>query len=138
MQQLLADLQARGANAALLELDDTLAVLRPALERRGFHALLHSWAFSLDPRTCDLAAFAAPDQRLRGLQITTLAAELARGADWLPPLHQLYSAVAGDVPIPSTRTPRHRRRGWPSRRLACPIRCPMPFSLCATACAISV
>jgi GNAT superfamily N-acetyltransferase len=99
-QQLLADLQARGANAALLELDDTLAVLRPALERRGFRALLHSWAFSLDPRTCDLAAFAAPDQRLRGLQITTLAAELARGADWLPPLHQLYSAVAGDVPIP--------------------------------------
>jgi mycothiol synthase len=99
-QQLLADLQARGANAALLELDDTLAVLRPALERRGFRALLHSWAFSLDPRTCDLAAFAAPDQRLRGLQITTLAADLARGADWLPPLHQLYSAVAGDVPIP--------------------------------------
>ena len=99
-QQLLADLQARGANAALLELDDTLAALRPALERRGFRTLLHSWAFSLDPRTCDLAAFAAPDQRLRGLQITTLTAELAQGADWLPPLHQLYTSVAGDVPIP--------------------------------------
>jgi mycothiol synthase len=98
-QQLLADLRARGAQAALLELDDTLAALRPALERRGFRALLHSWAFSLDPRTCDLAAF-TPDPRLRGLQITTLAQELARGADWLPPLHQLYRAVAGDVPIP--------------------------------------
>jgi RimJ/RimL family protein N-acetyltransferase len=61
---------------------------------------LHSWAFTLDPRTCDLAAFAAPDRRLRGLQITTLTAELAHGADWLPPLHQLYTAVAGDVPIP--------------------------------------
>jgi mycothiol synthase len=99
-QQLLADLHARGAQAALLELDDTQAALRPALERRGFRALLHSWFFSLDPRTCDLAAFAAPDPRLRGLQITTLADELARGADWLPPLHQLYCAVAGDVPIP--------------------------------------
>ncbi len=99
--QLLADLQACGAIAALLELDDTLAVLHPALERRGFQALLHSWAFTLDPRTCDLAAVAAPDQRLRGLQNTTLAAELARGADWLTPLHQLYTAVAGDVPIPA-------------------------------------
>jgi mycothiol synthase len=99
-EQLLADLRARGANAALLELDDSLAVLRPALERRGFHAILHSWAFSLDPRTCDLAAFAVPDLRLRGLQITTLAAELAHGADWLPALHQLYTAVAGEVPIP--------------------------------------
>jgi ribosomal protein S18 acetylase RimI-like enzyme len=98
--QLLADLRERGANAALLELDDTLAVLRPALERRGFHALLHSWAFTLDPRTCDLAAFAVPDRRLSGLQITTRTAELAHGADWLPPLHQLYTAVAGDVPIP--------------------------------------
>jgi GNAT superfamily N-acetyltransferase len=98
--QLLAVLRERGATAALLELDDTLAVLRPALERRGFHALLRSWAFTLDPRTCDLAAFAAPDQRLRGLQITTLTAELAHGADWLSPLHQLYIAVAGDVPIP--------------------------------------
>src|SRR3954471_19554686 len=98
--QLLADLQECGASAALLELDDTLAVLRPALKRRGFYALLHSWAFTLDPRTCDLAAFAAPDQRLHGLQITTLTDELAHGADWLPPLHQLYTAVAGDVPIP--------------------------------------
>jgi ribosomal protein S18 acetylase RimI-like enzyme len=99
-QQLLTDLRARGAQAALLELDDTLAALRPALERRGFRALLRSWAFSLDVRTCDLAAFAAPDPRLRGLQITTLAQERARAADWLPPLQQLYSAVAGDVPIP--------------------------------------
>jgi GNAT superfamily N-acetyltransferase len=97
---LLADLRVRGATAALLELDDTLAVLRPALERRGFRALLHSWTFTLDPRTCDLAAFAAPDRRLSGLQITTLTDELAHGADWLPPLHQLYTAVAGDVPIP--------------------------------------
>jgi ribosomal protein S18 acetylase RimI-like enzyme len=97
---LLAHLQAGGAAAMLLELDDTLAGLRPALERRGFRALLHSWAFSLDPRTCELAAFAAPDPRLRGLQVTTLANEQARGADWLPPLHQLYTSVAGDVPIP--------------------------------------
>ena len=99
-EQLLADLRECGANAALLELDDTLAVLRPALERRGFHAILHSWAFTLDPRTCDLAAFAVSDQRLSGLQITTLTSELSHGADWLPPLHQLYTAVAGDVPIP--------------------------------------
>lgn len=103
--QLLADLHARGAYAALLELDDTLAGLRPALERRGFQALLHSWAFTLDPRTCDLAAFAMPDQRLRGLQITTLAAELAQSTDWLPPLHQLYTTVAGDVPIPGHPQP---------------------------------
>jgi RimJ/RimL family protein N-acetyltransferase len=99
-QQLLADLRARRARAALLELDDTQAALRPAVERRGFRALLHSWAFALDVRACDLAAFAAPNPRLRGLDITTLAEELARGADWLPALHQLYSAVAGDVPIP--------------------------------------
>src|SRR4051812_29379809 len=52
-QQLLADLRQRGAKAALLELDDTLAVLHPALERRGFHPMLHSWAFTLDPRMCD-------------------------------------------------------------------------------------
>jgi GNAT superfamily N-acetyltransferase len=99
-QQLLADLHARSAQAGLLELDDTLPGLRPALERRGFRALLHSWAFSLDPRTCDLAAFAAPDLRLEGLQFTSLATELAQGADWLAALHRLYAAVAGDVPIP--------------------------------------
>ncbi|MEP7188820.1 MAG: GNAT family N-acetyltransferase [Roseiflexaceae bacterium] len=98
--QLLADLHARIAQAALLELDDTLAELRPTLERRGFQVLLHSWVFTLDPRTCDLAAFAMPERQLRGLHITTLADELAQGADWLPPLHQLYAAVAGDVPIP--------------------------------------
>jgi mycothiol synthase len=99
-QRLLADLRTCGASAALLELDDTLAMLRPAIERRGFRALLHSWAFTLDTRACDPAAFAAPDQRLSSLQITTLENELARGADWLPALHQLYTSVAGDVPIP--------------------------------------
>ncbi len=99
-QQLLADLRQCGAQAALLELDDTLAALRPALERRGFHPILQSWAFTLDPRACDLAAFAVPDQRLSGLQFTTLASDLARDTDWLRPLHQLYAAVTGDVPIP--------------------------------------
>jgi len=99
-ERLLADLRQRGALAALLELDDTLAVLRPALERRGFRETLHSWAFTLDPRACDLTAFVAADRRLSGLAITTLAAELALGADWLPPLHQLYTSVACDVPIP--------------------------------------
>ena len=99
-ERLLADLRQRGARAALLELDDTLAALRPALERRGFRETLHSWAFTLDPRTCDLAPFAAADRRLGGLEITTLAAELALGADWLPPLHRLYTAVASEVPIP--------------------------------------
>ena len=126
-QQLLADLQARGANAALLELDDTLAVLGPALERRGFRALLHSWAFSLDPRTCDLAVFAAPDPRLRGLQITTLAAELARGADWLPPLHQLYSAVAGDVPIPIHPHPAPPPAWLAEQALGLPVSLPDAF-----------
>jgi RimJ/RimL family protein N-acetyltransferase len=62
--------------------------------------LLHSWAFALDPRACDLAAFGMAYDRLEGLEITTLAAELARGADWLQPLHELYLSVAGDVPIP--------------------------------------
>jgi GNAT superfamily N-acetyltransferase len=99
-ERVLGDLRQRGAQAALLELDDTLAALRPALERRGFRELLHSWAFSLDPRSCDLSAFAVADQRLAGLEITTLAAELARGADCLAPLHSLYTTVAGDVPIP--------------------------------------
>lgn len=99
-ERLLADLRQRGARAALLELDDTLAGLRPALERRGFREALHSWAFTLDPRACDLAPFAAADRRLGGLEITTLAAELALGADWLAPLHRLYTAVAGEVPIP--------------------------------------
>jgi GNAT superfamily N-acetyltransferase len=99
-ERLLADLRQRGGRAALLELDDTLAALRPALERRGFRETLHSWAFTLDPRACDLAPFAAADRRLGGLVITTLAAELALGADWLPPLHRLYTAVASEVPIP--------------------------------------
>src|SRR5687767_1664836 len=43
-ERLLADLRQRDALAALLELDDTLAVLRPALERRGFREALRSWA----------------------------------------------------------------------------------------------
>jgi len=98
--RLLEDLTQRGAAAMQLELDDTLAALGPALERRGFRELLHSWAFALDPRTCNLGAFATAYDRLSGLEITTLAAELARGADWLPPLHDLYLCVAGDVPIP--------------------------------------
>jgi GNAT superfamily N-acetyltransferase len=99
-EQVLADLRQRTAVAALLELDDTLAALRPAIERRGFRETLHSWAFTLDPRTCDLAAFEPAERRLSGLQITTLATELALGADWLPPLHQLYTSVASEVPIP--------------------------------------
>jgi ribosomal protein S18 acetylase RimI-like enzyme len=98
--RLLGDLAQRGAVAMQLELDDTLAALAPALKRRGFRELLHSWAFALDPRVCDLAAFATAYDRLGGLEITTLAAELARGADWLASLHDLYLSVAGDVPIP--------------------------------------
>jgi len=98
--RLLDDLAQRGAAAMWLELDDTLTALAPALERRGFRELLHSWAFALDPRACDLAPFTTAYERLGGLQISTLAADLARGADWLPPLHDLYVSVAGDVPIP--------------------------------------
>src|SRR5262245_157169 len=92
--RLLSDLAQRGAAAMQLDLDDTLAVLAPALERRGFRELLHSWAFALDPRMCDLAAFGMTYDRLGGLEITTLAAELARGADWLSPLYELYLSVA--------------------------------------------
>lgn len=98
--RLLDDLARRGAAAMQLELDDTLTALAPSLERRGFRELLHSWAFALDPRAADLAPFATAYDRLGGPEITTLAAELARGADWLPPLHDLYISVAGDVPIP--------------------------------------
>jgi len=98
--RLLEDLTGRGAVAMQLELDDTLAPLAPALQRRGFRQLLHSWAFTLDPRACDLAPFAPARDRLGGLEITTLAAQLARGADWLASLHALYLRVASDVPIP--------------------------------------
>lgn len=100
--RLLAALQARAARALLLEVDESLAALRPALERRGFVALLDSWYFTLDPRTCDVARFAAAQQKLGDLRITTLASELARGAEWLPQLHELYLRVGGDVPIPIT------------------------------------
>lgn len=99
-QQLLADLRGLGAGAMLLELDDTLATLRPALERRGFRDLLHSWAFTLDLGTCEPARFATAYHRLGDLTIAPLAGEIARGADWLPPLHRLFTQVAGDVPIP--------------------------------------
>ena len=126
-QRLLADLRAHGANAILLELDDTLAALRPALERRGFRALLHSWAFSLDPCKCDLAAFAAPDPRLAGLHITTLADELARGADWLAPLHQLYAAIAGDVPIPIDPHPTPPPAWLAEQALGLPVSLPEAF-----------
>ncbi len=95
-----ADVAAQGYRELLLEVDDTLAELHPALARRGFRELLHSWAFALDPRTCDPSRFAGAYAKLGGLTITTLAAEIARGADWLPPLHALYALVAGDVPIP--------------------------------------
>jgi len=125
--QLLGDLRARGASTALLELDDTLAVLRPALERRGFQALLQSWAFTLDLRRCDLAAFAAPDRRLRGLHITTLAAELAHTANWLPPLHQLYTAVAGDVPIPAHPYPAPSQAWLAQQALGLPDSLPDAF-----------
>jgi GNAT superfamily N-acetyltransferase len=99
-ERLLADLEQHGAAAMQIELDDTQAALAPAIERRGFRELLHSWAFALDPRGCDLAPLAGAYERLGGLEITTLAAELARGADWLPPLHELYVRVGGEVPIP--------------------------------------
>ena len=97
--RLLADLAGRRAAGLLIELDNSEAALRPALERRGFRAQLQSWAFVLDPRACDPSRFAAY-AKLGGLTIATLADEIARGADWLPPLHQLYALVAGDVPIP--------------------------------------
>ncbi|MFN8476719.1 MAG: hypothetical protein U0074_02690 [Kouleothrix sp.] len=50
--------------AAMLSVDDTLADLHPALARRGFRELLHSWAFTLDPRTCDPARFSTAHQKL--------------------------------------------------------------------------
>jgi ribosomal protein S18 acetylase RimI-like enzyme len=99
-ERLLADLAAREAAAIQIELDDSQAAIRPALERCGFRELLRSWAFTLDPRAVRLADFSTAEQRLGDLTIGTLAGEQARGADWLPGLHALYCAVGGDVPIP--------------------------------------
>lgn len=99
-KRLLGDLARRNAARMLIELDDTQAALLPALEQRGFRELLHSWAFTLDPRGCDLAEFAGAYDRLGGLELTTLAAEIQRGADWLPGLYELYVRVGGEVPIP--------------------------------------
>jgi GNAT superfamily N-acetyltransferase len=98
--RVLEDLVRWGALAVQVELDDTLAPLRPAVERRGFRELLRSAAFTLDPRIVDLGVFPTPQERLGRLAIATLADELARGAEWLPQLHALYGLVGGDVPIP--------------------------------------
>jgi GNAT superfamily N-acetyltransferase len=85
-----------------LEVFESQPALAAYVERLGFHELFRSWEFSLDTRDFDLSRFAEAAERAAGheITITTLAEERARGADWLPRLHELHAAITRDIPLP--------------------------------------
>jgi GNAT superfamily N-acetyltransferase len=98
-QRVERDLVRLGARAVQAELHEDLGDLIAPLARRGFHERLRSWTFALDPRAVDPARLAAGALDAP-LQLTTLPAERARDPAWLARLHDLYAAVAQEVPIP--------------------------------------
>jgi GNAT superfamily N-acetyltransferase len=99
---MIEELRGLGAIAVRGEVFESQITLIAYLERLGCRELFRSWEFSLDTRTFDLSRFqqAAERPARRGIAITTLAQERERGADWLPKLHELHSAITRDIPIP--------------------------------------
>jgi GNAT superfamily N-acetyltransferase len=101
------DLRRLGAVAVQGEVFESQLTLIDHIERLGGHELFRSWEFSLDTRDFDLSCFrqAAVRPAERGIAITTLARERERGADWLPKLYELHSAITRDIPLPGHAHP---------------------------------
>jgi GNAT superfamily N-acetyltransferase len=101
-RHMVEELRRLGAITVQGEVFESQLTLIAHLERLGCHELFRSWEFSLDTRDFDLARFhhAAERPAKRGIAITTLAQERERGADWLPKLYELHSAITRDIPLP--------------------------------------
>jgi GNAT superfamily N-acetyltransferase len=97
-----AELRRLDALAVQIEVFESQLPLITHIERLGFHELFRSWPYRLETNDFDLSRFAASAERAtgRGIMITTLAEERARGADWLPRLHDLHAAITRDIPLP--------------------------------------
>ncbi|HWQ16104.1 MAG TPA: GNAT family N-acetyltransferase [Roseiflexaceae bacterium] len=102
LERALADVRAAGGRAALTMARESHGWTASALARRGFHELLRSWEYTLDPRACDTAALRRYLARAEaaGITLTTLAAERERNPAWLPQLFALHAALNAEIPIP--------------------------------------
>jgi mycothiol synthase len=98
----LEELRQLGVVAIRLEVHESQPALASHVERLGFRELFRSWEFSLDTHDFDLSRFQPAADRVagRGITITTLAQEREGGADWLPRLYELHSAITREIPLP--------------------------------------
>lgn len=68
------------------------------LDRRGFRELMRSWESRLDVTAFDPARFREYRDLPPGIEVTTLAAELARDPSALEQVYEMDCALAQDVP----------------------------------------
>jgi GNAT superfamily N-acetyltransferase len=118
-EHLLSVARERGAVGLRADTQESRANAVAFLAHRGFGEIQRYWESRLDVAGFDAAAFATAPQRAadQGITLTTLAAELAAGADREATLRAVYAleqAAFADVPFPDppTSIDFDEWRGW--------------------------
>jgi len=99
---LLDELRRVCAAAVWVEVHESMPALAARAEELGFREAYRSWPFVLEVRDFDHARFAQVGERIaqRGIAITTLDQERARGAGWLSRLYDLHVTLTREIPLP--------------------------------------
>jgi len=109
METVLESLRARGARRVMAMSREDRPRGIAFLQRYGFAAYAREFESRLPVAGCDLSQFAGYSDRVaaRGIELTTLAEELARDPHCLPAVYQLHSALSISTPRedPDPRTP---------------------------------
>jgi GNAT superfamily N-acetyltransferase len=74
-------------------------------KRRGFVERMRAWESVLDLSSFDHARFRGYVEKLRGVEITTMAKEREVREDFDVKLHELQTTLMADVPLPGRYTP---------------------------------
>lgn len=104
-----AAIAARGGTLRV-EMDATHPAGVAFARRIGAEELFRSYVFRLNPRSFDPVPFADIPLRLKqiGVEIVSLADEIARNPAWLDQLYPLHNALKADLPLQETYTPMPR------------------------------
>jgi ribosomal protein S18 acetylase RimI-like enzyme len=106
-EKVLADLRLHGATQLRTVTQETQSDSVGWLRRRGFQELHRSWESRLDARTFDMGAFHRYTDPASGIEIATLAEELAKNSECLKDLYEMHCELSLDEPRvdPFTRGP---------------------------------
>ncbi len=113
-EKVVADLQSHGATQLRSWTQETQSDTIGWLRRRGYGELHRTWESRLDARGFGMGAFRGYWDSPAGIEIVTLAEELARDPECLKELYEMHCELAPDEPRvdPFTRVPFETWREW--------------------------